>query len=172
MNSDDVPDPGDFAGADPLNERTDTLDRGIIYLLQKNARTSFTDVAAALGVSDNTVRNRIDRLQDVGIIDGYTIEIDYNQTPGQHHYIFICSARVTQREELAEAALDIPGVVEVRTLMTGERNVHIEAVGVDNDDITRIAFALDELGLEVVQEDLIRREDRRPLANFEFEKRD
>ena len=57
-------------------------------------------------------------------------------------------------------------MVEVRTLMTGTRNVYVTAAGSDNDDITRIALALDELGLGIDQEHLIRRHVRRPLEQF------
>lgn len=64
---------------------------------------------------------------------------------------------------MADEALDVPGVVEVRTLMTGTRNVYVTAAGSGNDDITRIALALDGVGLEIDRENLVRSQTRRPL---------
>jgi DNA-binding Lrp family transcriptional regulator len=152
-------------GLSPL----DTLDRGIVYLLQENARMPITDIAQKVNVSDNTVRNRMRALESEGIITGYRADVSYNHAGVQHHYLFICNVRVSDREERSENALEIPGVVQVRTLMTGRNNVHVEAVGQDNDDITRIALALDELGLEIVQETLIRRQMRAPLKRFDID---
>lgn len=103
-----------------------------------------------------------------GVVRGYSADVDYNAIGVQHHYQFIRTARVSEREELAEEALGIPGVVEVRTLMTGSRNTYVTA-GSDNDDITRIAMAIDGIGLGIDEESLVRREIRQPLERFRLE---
>ena len=144
----------------------DAVDRAILYHLQENARRSITDVADRVNVSGNTVRNRIDRLEERETIRGYAVDLDYNRTDIQHHSQFVCTARITDREPFAERALEVPGVIEVRTLMTGVRNVLVRAAGLDNDDITRIALALDEMGLQIEQESLVRSQGNRPLDAF------
>ncbi|WP_336343505.1 Lrp/AsnC family transcriptional regulator [Halalkalicoccus ordinarius] len=144
----------------------DAVDRAIVHRLQQNARTTITDVAEAVNVSDNTVRNRIRRLEERGVIRGYRVDVDYNRIGVQHHYQFVCTASVSEREALADEALEVPGVIEVRTLMTGTRNVYVTAAGSDNDDITRIAMALDQLGLGIEEEDLIRSQTHQPLDGF------
>lgn len=148
----------------------DAVDRGIVYLLQRDARSTITDVATAVNVSDNTVRNRVRRLEERGVLEGYSADVDYNRIGVQHHYQFICTAGVNEREELADEALGVPGVIEVRTLMTGTRNVYVTAAGSDNDDITRIALALDGIGLGIDQENLIRSQTRQPLEQFQLER--
>lgn len=148
----------------------DAMDRGIVYLLQRDARSTITDVATAVNVSDNTVRNRVRRLEEQGVLEGYSADVDYNRIGVQHHYQFICTAGVSEREELADEALGVPGVIEVRTLMTGTRNVYVTAAGSDNDDITRIALALDGIGLGIDQENLIRSQTRQPLEQFQLER--
>ena len=50
--------------------------------------------------------------------------------------------------------------------MTGTRNVYVTAAGSDNDDITRIALALDGVGLDIDQENLIRSQTRQALEQF------
>lgn len=147
----------------------DAVDRAIVRRLQRNARTTVTDVAEAVNVSDNTVRNRIRRLEESGVIEGYRVEVDYNRIGVQHHYQFVCTASVSEREALADEALGVPGVIEVRTLMSGARNVYVTAAGSDNDDITRIAMALDGVGLEIERENLIRSQTRQPLEGFRLE---
>lgn len=146
--------------------RLDGVDRAILYALQRDARASPNEIARRVDVSGNTVRNRIGKLEEAGVITGYTAKIDYNRTSLQLHYRFICTARVSRRDELAPEALDIPGVIGVETLMTGERNVLVEALGTDNDDITSIASELDRLGLQVNEEFLIREQLSHPLHYF------
>ena len=46
----------------------DDLDRRILKLLRPNARRSFASIARAVGVSEPTVRNRVDRLVRQGAI--------------------------------------------------------------------------------------------------------
>ncbi len=47
----------------------DDLDRGIIRILQRDGRTPNTDVARALDVTETTIRNRVTRLLDDGLIE-------------------------------------------------------------------------------------------------------
>ncbi len=51
----------------------DQLDRRIIAALQHNARDSTTRIAATLGVARTTVHERIHRLEERGIIQGYSV---------------------------------------------------------------------------------------------------
>ncbi len=51
----------------------DQLDRRIIAALQHNARDSTTNIAAKLGVARTTVHERINRMEERGIIAGYSV---------------------------------------------------------------------------------------------------
>ena len=51
-------------------------DRKIIEILIENARTSFTDIANTLGVSESTIRKRVKYLEDNDIIKKYTAVVD------------------------------------------------------------------------------------------------
>ena len=55
-------------GNDKLKERPDPLDCKMISLLQKDGRMSNTAMAQALGISEYTVRTRLKRILDSGII--------------------------------------------------------------------------------------------------------
>jgi DNA-binding Lrp family transcriptional regulator len=137
----------------------DTLDRQIVYALQGDARrTSASEIAEEYGVSASTVRKRIRNLEEAGVVRGYNLDVDYERAGFQLHTLILCTAPVTQREELARRALDVEGVVAVREVMTGSRNVHVEVVGRDGDDLSRIGRELDAVGLGIADEDIIRNE--------------
>lgn len=149
-------------------EGLDDLDRHILHALQQNARkASSGTIGDEAGVSASTVRNRIQRLEDDQILTGYHADVDYERAGYQLHTLIVCTAPVREREELAAAALDVPGVVRVKEIMTGEENVHVGAVGTNSDDLSRIGRDLDELGLLVVDEDIIRNEYTGPFSEFE-----
>jgi DNA-binding Lrp family transcriptional regulator len=145
----------------------DALDRRILYALQHEARhTSSSDIASSLDVSASTVRNRIQRLESSDVIRGYHADVDYEAAGYQLYTLIVCTAPIPEREALAAAAAEVPGVVEVQEVMTGEANVLVRAVGVDGDDLTRIGEELDDLGLRVSDEDLIRSTHHRPYSRF------
>jgi len=151
---------------DPL----DALDKRIIHALQCDARkTSASDVADEVDVSASTVRNRIRKLEDADILMGYRPEVNYEKAGYQLRTLIVCTAPIPEREQLARDALEVPGVVAVREITTGTENVHVEAIGSDSDDLSRIGRDLDELGLEVVDEDLIRNEYERAFHGFDVD---
>jgi DNA-binding Lrp family transcriptional regulator len=53
----------------------DPLDRQLLALLRVDARTSVADLAKKLDVSRGTARNRIKRLEESGLIVGYSVRL-------------------------------------------------------------------------------------------------
>jgi len=53
----------------------DDIDRKLIALLRVDARASIASLAKALRVARGTVRNRLTRLEDSGVIVGYTLRL-------------------------------------------------------------------------------------------------
>jgi Lrp/AsnC family transcriptional regulator, leucine-responsive regulatory protein len=55
------------------------LDQRIVTLLSEDGRMSFTDLGKATGLSTSAVHQRVKRLEQRGIIQGYGASIDYDQ---------------------------------------------------------------------------------------------
>lgn len=145
----------------------DSIDKRILYYLQQDARrTSSSDIAEKLDLSASTVRTRLNKLEDSGIVRGYHLDIDYDLAGYPLYTKIICTAPVPERDSLASRAREIHGVTAVREIMTGERNVYVNAIGTDHDDLNRISKDLDALGLEIVDEQLIRDEYVCPYHGF------
>ena len=51
----------------------DDLDREILTILRRDSRTPYTEIADHVGTSEGTVRNRVERLVDEGIIERFTV---------------------------------------------------------------------------------------------------
>src|ERR1700741_3272121 len=59
----------------------DDLDQTLLSLLRANARISIADLAKELRVSRATIGNRIRRLEQSGIIVGYTVRLRPRAAP-------------------------------------------------------------------------------------------
>jgi len=55
----------------------DDTDRQVVNALLQDGRASARDVAAATGIAATTVSRRMDDLEATGVIDEYTVDIDY-----------------------------------------------------------------------------------------------
>lgn len=145
----------------------DDTDKGILYLLQQDARRLTTDeMGEEVGVSASTVRNRIEQLEAAGIIRGYYPDIDYDKAGLQLYVEIICSAPNPQREELAKQAREIRGVIAIREVLNGQKNIQIDAVGTDSHDVARITDELSELGVKVANTKIIKETYTQPFNHF------
>lgn len=57
----------------------DDVDKQIINMLVENGRTSYADIAKAVGMKSPSVIDRVKRLENLGIIEGYSVEINYKK---------------------------------------------------------------------------------------------
>jgi Lrp/AsnC family transcriptional regulator, leucine-responsive regulatory protein len=55
------------------------LDRRIVGLLLQDGRMSFTDLGKVTGLSTSAVHQRVRRLEERGVIQGYRAVVDQNQ---------------------------------------------------------------------------------------------
>ncbi|WP_246998851.1 Lrp/AsnC family transcriptional regulator [Halosolutus gelatinilyticus] len=51
----------------------DDLDRQILDILRRDARTPYTEIADEVETSEGTVRNRVERMMDEDVIERFTI---------------------------------------------------------------------------------------------------
>lgn len=59
----------------------DVIDLKILEELKQNSRVSFNDISTRVGKTEATVRRRVKKLEDEGIIKKYTIEFAINSKP-------------------------------------------------------------------------------------------
>ncbi|MFB6139005.1 MAG: Lrp/AsnC family transcriptional regulator [Halosimplex sp.] len=145
----------------------DELDCSILRRLQEDARnTTPVDMAAELPVSAQTVRNRIENLEEEGVIEGYVPLVDYERAGFPIRISFTCTAPVTRRSEIAERVLDLPNVVSVEELLSANENLRVLAVTPDSGEITPLTESLVDVGLTIESERLVDHRRVRPFEEF------
>lgn len=93
----------------------DDLDRRLIALLRHDARLPVASLAADLGVSRATVKARIDRLTEMGVIQGFTIRLRSHEAGGRVHAIMMIEVEGHRAETVVRR---LQGFPEVRALHT------------------------------------------------------
>ncbi|MEV8155661.1 Lrp/AsnC family transcriptional regulator, partial [Streptomyces fradiae] len=56
--------------------RLNDLDERIVHALAEDARRSYADIGALVGLSAPAVKRRVDRLRAEGAITGFTVRVD------------------------------------------------------------------------------------------------
>lgn len=116
----------------------DNLDKRILEIMKKDSRRPFVEIASQLGVSEGTVRSRVHRMTEEGIIRGFTIKTSSKNVKA------LVEIRIdvnTDTEEIAKELASYEGVTEVFEV-TGDQDI-IALVDVEssqnlNDIIERV----------------------------------
>lgn len=97
----------------------DHIDRRIIELLRADGRMSYRDLAQEVGLGANTVADRVRRLADAGVIEGFEARVNLAALGLTTEAMIDVKLRQGVPAAQFEAAVqNVPGVVEL-TLMTG-----------------------------------------------------
>lgn len=91
----------------------DTTDLRLIALLRQDARATVATLAAKLGVSRGTVANRLRRLQDEGVIVGYTVRLRPDAQPKGITAWMSITVDGNQTREVIAHLLGEPGVASL-----------------------------------------------------------
>lgn len=62
-----------------MASKIDDLDLSVLRELKKDARKSHRDIADKLGVAEGTIYNRVNKLQDMGIIKRFMVDLDFSK---------------------------------------------------------------------------------------------
>jgi len=91
----------------------DSLDLKLVALLRTNARASVATLAHQLDVSRGTVSNRITRLEDQGVIVGYTVRLRPDSEPNQITAWMSITVEGNQTRAVIGTLLGEPGVASL-----------------------------------------------------------
>lgn len=104
-------------GTPTTTATVDATDRRILRLLTRNARASYRDIGAEVGLSANAVTQRMRRMEQAGVIRGYTALVDPGLDGAPLQAVIHLHTAIDADDRIMEDAFwAIPGVVEVLDL--------------------------------------------------------
>ncbi len=100
----------------------DDRDRDIVTALQDDARATYADVAARVGLSASAVHDRVRKLEQLGVIRGYSAVVD-PEALGLFVTALIAASPLdpSQPDDLPERAAEFPEVEDCLSV-AGETN--------------------------------------------------
>lgn len=154
------PPPSSLVSSSGLPVPLDAIDRRILDLLSADGRASVREVAERVGIGRATAYNRIQHLQEAGVIRGFTVVVDPRRAgAGLAAYVYVKIDQHAWRH-VGQLIASLPGVEHV-ALVSGEfdllvlvrvrdpsdlRDVVLERLhAVDGVTATQTTFVLDEM---------------------------
>lgn len=90
----------------------DEIDKKILSILMKNAKTPYTDIAKEIHVSGGTVHVRMNKMEEMGIVKGANLVVDYEKLGYDvAAFLGIYLNKSSMYDDVAEELAKIPEVV-------------------------------------------------------------
>jgi len=110
----------------------DDLDWRILQLLQENARLTYTEIGNKLDVAHSTVYDRIQRMEEHGIIKKYKAVVDLEKSGIQQIMaLMTIHTDPKESERIANRLAEFPEVLEVSSSFSEELVINAKVVAQD-----------------------------------------
>ncbi|MFB6138053.1 MAG: HTH-type transcriptional regulator LrpA1 [Halobacteriaceae archaeon] len=115
----------------------ESTEERILAVLEEDAQASYAEIADRAGVSKPTVRKYVNKLEEEGVIVGYTAEVDPKKVAGQS--IALVGIDVAS-EQYVEATRRLQDLDAVRALYTssGDHMLMAEVRAADGDALGEV----------------------------------
>ena len=107
--------------------KLDNIHWKILKSLQKNARQSNTEIAKQVGITSPAVAERIRKMEDLGVIQGYYTKVSHYETGHQLKAIITLRAFMGRLKPFLEIVKNFDEVVNCYRI-TGNENIIMEVV--------------------------------------------
>jgi len=116
----------------------DDLDKKILSILMKDAKTPYTDIAKELFVSGGTIHVRMKKLEQLGLVKGATLLVDYSKLGYDvEAFLGIYLDKSSLYETVAAALLNIPEIVSAHYI-TGNYSIFVKIICKDTNHLREV----------------------------------
>jgi Lrp/AsnC family leucine-responsive transcriptional regulator len=116
----------------------DEIDIKTLNILQDNAKTSRSQLAEVFGMSIPSISDRLHKMEDKGIIQGYYTKIDRKKFGFDiMAFIAVISESSGQYDHLVENSLKHPHILECHSIL-GEGSHILKAVVKNSESLERL----------------------------------
>ena len=123
----------------------DELDRKIIQLMQKNARMPVKEIAQQISLTSPAVSSRIHRLEQEGVIGGYTVLLHRPDESNRVQALISVQTAPDAREEFLSVVQSDPDVLQCYRV-TGVYNFTVKVSCASIEELEHLLTKLQQLG--------------------------
>lgn len=120
----------------------------ILGLLQENARMSYTEIGQKIGMTSSSVKERVQKLEEMEIIEGYAVKLNNEKLgfPITAITLWICAdAYVPKEQMLVDILKKYPQVLEVLRI-TGKNDFMVKFCAKTMEECKEITDKLGRYG--------------------------
>ena len=110
-----------------MNNKIDALNWSILKALQKNSRESFASIGREVGLTPPAVAERVKKMEDLGILEGYYARVSYVKAGYQLKAIITLKAFMGKLQPFLALIKSLPEVINCYRI-TGNENIIMEVV--------------------------------------------
>lgn len=107
--------------------KVDSINWKILELLQKNARRSNTEIANQVGISSPAVAERIRKMEDAGVIEGYNAKVEPFELGFQFRALITVKAFMGRLKPFLVKVKSFDEVINCYRI-TGNENIVMEVI--------------------------------------------
>ncbi|MDT0608470.1 Lrp/AsnC family transcriptional regulator [Croceitalea rosinachiae] len=96
--------------------KIDEINWKILQMLQENARVALKDLAKEVGLSSPTVAERIQKMEDAGVIESYNTKVNLDKLGYSLGVYITIKIRFGQTQRFEEFILTVPEISECHKL--------------------------------------------------------
>lgn len=113
-----------------LESKIDHINKKILHLLQQNSRESFASIGREVGLTPPAVAERVKKMEDLGILEGYKARVNHLKMGYQLRAIVTIKAFMGKLKPFLDKVRSMKEVINCYRI-TGNENIIMEVVLLD-----------------------------------------
>ena len=128
-----------------MEVKIDKLSATILRALQENSRVSFASIGRKVGLTPPAVAERVKKMEDLGIIEGYKAKVNHSSLGYQLKAIITIKAFMGKLKPFLDMVVSLKEVTNCYRI-TGNENIIMEVVLEDQFHLERFIDRLIQYG--------------------------
>lgn len=123
----------------------DMVDKQILSVLNENARMSFAELGRKINLSPSTVRERVQKMEDLGVIQKYQLKVNYKKLGLDLEAFILLKVFPGRLKHVLEEISGFDEIAEAHRI-TGSQNLHLKVLIKDQISLQKLLDQLMEYG--------------------------
>ncbi len=123
----------------------DIIDERILSVLNEDARMSFAELGRKINLSPSSVRERVQKMEDLGIIQQYQLKINHKKLSLDLEAFILLKVFPGRLKHVLEIIPNYKEITEAHRI-TGSQNLHLKVILKDQICLQKLLDQLMEYG--------------------------
>jgi Lrp/AsnC family leucine-responsive transcriptional regulator len=123
----------------------DSTDLKLLGILKENSRLSFADLGRKINLSPSSVRERVQKMEEEGVIQKYNIQIDNKKIGYDLEAFILVKVFPGKLKYVIDKVKEFPEITAAHRI-TGNQNIHLKVVVQNQVSLQKLLDKLMQFG--------------------------